>query len=239
MGHGVGAPTHSNISKDASMTIYSIYKATNKINGKSYIGFDSHWPKRIKQHKFSSKKDRQIFYDAIRKYGWDNFEWQVLYQSKDKDYIWKVMENYFIVEYRTFVGFDDCNGYNMTLGGDGRNGYHHSDNAKKKLSELSKGRIFSEETRKKISKALKGRTGSFKGKTFSEEHKNKISLARIGKKHTEETKKKIGDINRGNTYALGIIRTKKCCPHCNKLADPGNYNRWHGNKCKSVVSVQQ
>ncbi len=213
------------------MNIYSIYKATNKINGKSYIGFDSNWPNRIKQHKVSFKNDNKIFYDAIRKYGWNNFEWQVLYQSKDKDYIWKVMENHFIVEYRTFVGFDDCNGYNMTLGGDGRNGYHHSDNAKKKLSELLKGRIFSEEHKQKLSISGKGKKNRL-GHKFTEEHKKKISLARTGKKHTEEVKRKIGDINRGNDYALGIIRTKKSCPHCGKLVDISNYGRWHGNKCK-------
>jgi len=32
------------------MNIYSIYKATNKITGKIYIGFDSNWPKRKKRH---------------------------------------------------------------------------------------------------------------------------------------------------------------------------------------------
>ncbi len=30
-----------------------------------------------------------------------------------------------------------------------------------------------------------------------------------------------------------IEKTKKACPHCNKIIDKGNFNRWHGNNCKN------
>ena len=95
------------------MKIYSIYKSTNKINNKVYIGFDSSWPSRIQQHKHNSKNKSQKFYCAIRKYGWDNFTWELLYQSSDKDHTLNFMENYFILEYNSYE-----NGYNSTLGGD-------------------------------------------------------------------------------------------------------------------------
>jgi len=49
--------------------IYSIYKATNKINGKSYIGFDSKWPRRKHKHHFEYKERTSKFYNAIKKYG--------------------------------------------------------------------------------------------------------------------------------------------------------------------------
>ena len=63
----------------------TIYKATNKINGKSYIGFDSAWPKRMNRHLENANYNREgKFYDAIRKYGWDKFQWQILYQSERK-----------------------------------------------------------------------------------------------------------------------------------------------------------
>lgn len=106
------------------MSIYTIYKATNIINEKSYIGFASNLPKRISRHKTSFNNQtnnnyKSAFYSALRKYGWDNFTWEVLYQSKDKHHTLNEMENYFICEYKSYGGFVDCNGYNMTLGGDG------------------------------------------------------------------------------------------------------------------------
>jgi group I intron endonuclease len=99
------------------MDIYTIYKATNKTNGKCYIGFDSNWPKRQFEHKSSSKIKDYKFYRAIRKYGWDNFEWSILYQSKEKEHTLKVMEEHFIVENDSLR-----KGYNMTLGGEGNHG---------------------------------------------------------------------------------------------------------------------
>lgn len=105
------------------MIIYTIYMATNVVNGKQYIGFDSAWPKRKATHlsnAFSkTNRNQYYFHSAIRKYGKENFEWLVLYQSLDGEYAKNVMEQYFITEYRTYTGFTDSNGYNLTLGGDG------------------------------------------------------------------------------------------------------------------------
>ena len=130
------------------MTIYTIYKATNKVNGKVYIGFDSAWPRRKKSHlanahSQSSKRYRQHFHDAIKKHGKDAFEWEVVYQSWDGHHTLTVMEMHFIEQYRSYVGYPDCNGYNQTKGGEGQ-----------------LGRIMSEATRLKKSASLKGRTTS-------------------------------------------------------------------------------
>jgi hypothetical protein len=112
------------------MKIACIYKATNKINGMSYIGHDSTWPRRQIEHKSSALTfdSQTYFHRAIRKYGWDNFEWEVIHQSLDAPYLSSVMEPHFIKYYDTLIP----NGYNMTLGGDG-----------------VFGRIVTEETRKK------------------------------------------------------------------------------------------
>jgi group I intron endonuclease len=138
------------------MNIYSIYKATNKINGKVYIGFDSNWPHRKNCHKSYHKRNNQKesknkFYRALRKYGWENFQWLVIYQSKDKEYTKNIMENYFINEYDSFK-----NGYNSTLGGDGtfgssRKGIKFKYNHSKWL-----GKKHTEETKKLMSKNMKG-----------------------------------------------------------------------------------
>jgi len=113
---------------------YSIYKATNTINGKVYIGFDSNWPNRKRNHILDSqnKNNKTKFYYAIRKYGIDNFMWEIIYQSKDGEYCKNVMETYFIQEYDTYK-----NGYNMTLGGEGTLGLKHNINSINKIKQAS------------------------------------------------------------------------------------------------------
>jgi group I intron endonuclease len=127
-------------------SIYSIYKATNTINGKVYIGFDSNWPKRKKRHLSDSSNEKSkgfndIFHKAIRKYGKENFDWQIIYQSKDGKHCLKSMEEYFIKENNSYIYFNNSNGYNMTLGGEGMLGFKHSEKSKIKNS-VSSGKNF-------------------------------------------------------------------------------------------------
>jgi group I intron endonuclease len=96
------------------MSIYSIYRFTNKVNSKVYIGFTSNFVKRRSAHKKSAERGDDIkFYRAIRKHGWENFIFDIIYQSKDKEHTRDVMEPYFIAEYDSLK-----NGYNSTCGGD-------------------------------------------------------------------------------------------------------------------------
>jgi group I intron endonuclease len=136
------------------MVIYSIYKATNKINNKSYIGFDSNWPMRKYKHKERSEKSNQALYCAIRKYGWNSFEWEIIYQSLDGKHCLKYMEPFFILEYQTYT-----QGYNMTIGGDGSVGYKHSKESKELMRILRMGKSFNHkpETKIKIGNKLRGR----------------------------------------------------------------------------------
>ena len=161
------------------MNIYSIYRAVNKVNGKIYIGFDSNWPHRKNSHKCYHKEAKNKFHRAIKKYGWDNFDWEIIYQSKDMLHTLNVMERYFIKQYDSFK-----NGYNSTLGGEGSFGKKQSEYNRKMLSESRRGagntnygKSASEETRRKRSETLKGRK-------LSEERKKNISKAKKGKKMT-------------------------------------------------------
>lgn len=96
------------------MKIHSIYRATNTVNGKVYIGYDSNWPARQYSHKKHSKNPKYKFHLAIQKYGWDSFEWEIIYQSLDGIHCKEVMEDRFIVDH------DSINsGYNMKAGGSG------------------------------------------------------------------------------------------------------------------------
>lgn len=112
------------------LKVATIYRATNTINGKTYIGFDSNWPSRQKDHKYSLKhKSNFKFGRALKKYGWDNFTWDVLYQSTDIEHTLTVMENHFILENDSYH-----NGYNMTFGGQGTFGLTISDEHRRKVS---------------------------------------------------------------------------------------------------------
>jgi len=187
------------------VVIYTIYKSTNKINGKSYIGYSSDWKSRRRLHKHNADNNKKSypFYNAIRKYGFNNFNWEVLYQSKDKLHTLEEMESFFICEYNTLTP----NGYNMKTGGEGGN--------------------LSLESRKKISV---GRIGI----KFSEEHINNLRLSHLNKKHTEEQKQKISQTLKGKVKILKVVTCPHCClvgkgsnmtryhfNNCKKLLDKG------------------
>lgn len=56
-----------------------IYKVTNQITGKSYIGLTTRkFKKRKQQHKLASKFKKNYFYNSINKYGWNNFLWETI-----------------------------------------------------------------------------------------------------------------------------------------------------------------
>ena len=104
-------------------------------------------------------------YNAIRKYGEDSFQVQVLAMAHPDDL--PKLEIEAIREHDTF----GINGYNMTAGGEGT---------------LGRSFAVSEETKAKISKTTKGRIGN----PVSDETKQKLRNVNIGKKHSEESKKK-------------------------------------------------
>lgn len=117
--------------------------------------------------------------------------------------------------YFDYIKYHHMRGENHPLYGIG-----HSEKSRKKMSESGKGKIVSDETRKKLSEANKGEKNGFYGKKHtdksknkmskatkgrgkgvpkSEEHKRKISEGNKGKKHTEETKIKLSKAHTGKT----------------------------------------
>lgn len=100
-----------------------IYKITNDINNKIYIGKTEYTENiRFQQHIRDSKKDRcknRPLYRAMNKYGVEHFNIEKIEDCENDD-IACGREQYWIETLRTYVGFDDCNGYNATLGGDSK-----------------------------------------------------------------------------------------------------------------------
>lgn len=105
---------------------------TSKTSGKSYIGMTKNEVTRKKQHKRDAKKLKYDFYMAVRKYGWDDFQYNVVYYGLDYDDL-RPTEITLIAEYDTFR-----NGYNMTLGGAGNPIEKMSDEKRIKLKEKRK-----------------------------------------------------------------------------------------------------
>jgi len=100
------------------MTI-GIYKITNNINNKSYIGKSIKIEERWKYHKermYNTKEWNKPLYKAFRKYGVENFSFEILesYEEDNIDLL-NEREKYYIKYYNTF----GQTGYNATLGGDG------------------------------------------------------------------------------------------------------------------------
>ena len=67
------------------MDTYYVYRHVNKINGKQYIGITKRKPIERWGSDGSKYKSTPHFYNAILKYGWDNFEHEILYSNLSKE----------------------------------------------------------------------------------------------------------------------------------------------------------
>lgn len=109
---------------------YQIYKITNKINQKSYIGLTTRdyltrWSEHVQiAYNENSKDSESIFKKAIRKYGKDAWEIAVIEQLEQENIdLLKEREKYWIDYYKTFAFDKNSKGYNSTRGGDGLEGW--------------------------------------------------------------------------------------------------------------------
>jgi group I intron endonuclease len=158
-----------------SENIYTIYQSLNKVNSKSYIGYSSDYEERIRLHKRDYLNHNYYFYRAIRKYGWDSFEWFVLYQSKDKDHTFLFMEQYFIDLYESYR-----NGYNCTKGGLGVLGSIPF--TKGKTYEEAYGKEKSDILRRQLSNSRLKENNPMYGQKHSQEFKDDKRKRWIGNK---------------------------------------------------------
>lgn len=126
-----------------------IYKIENKINGKVYIGQSQDISERWKQHLNSYTKESNVIYKAIRKYGIDNFLFEII-EVCDIESL-NEREIYYINKFNSYVGFKKSNGYNMTKGGEGTRGVIRSKEYRAAVRERLIGGRLSEETKLKIS----------------------------------------------------------------------------------------
>jgi group I intron endonuclease len=180
--------------------MFYVYKITNLVNGKVYIGKSGHLEKRWRNHLSIAARGKQdpsfsIIHAAIRKYGKDNFRFEIIesHYSEQESFD---REKYWITECQSNIYKHGSKyGYNLTDGGEGPTGC-----------------VPSEETRKKISEACSGEKNGFYGKEHTVETKQILSKTKkeyfsehpanfLGQKHSDESKKLLSE-SRSNNFNL-------------------------------------
>jgi group I intron endonuclease len=162
-----------------------IYKITNLINNKSYIGQTRRQSYRSRWNRHCSVKSKTAISLAIQKYGKENFDIKVVAVALSIEEL-NQLETRYIKEFNTL----SPHGYNLNLGGDCRSVV--TDEVRKKISNGNKGKILSDEARLKIGAASRNRvicdetrkklSDAFKGRTISDAQKAQISATLTGRK---------------------------------------------------------
>lgn len=163
-----------------------IYKITNIVTGKIYIGKDE----ASRADYYGSGK---LLRRSIEKYGKENHTKEILEEVSDRMLL-REREKYWIKQYNTT---DRTIGYNISKGGDGGDTFTnnpHKEEVRRKISESLKNRIFTEEHKFNLKHNHRG--GQL-------EVRQKISMAKKGKPKTQEHKSKIADTVRKHHLKSG------------------------------------
>lgn len=171
----------------AKNKMYCVYRHIAP-NGKMYVGLTCQNPK-VRWANGYGYKQHPFFYNAINKYGWDNFKHEILLDN--------LTQQEAELAERLFIGYwnltNKTYGYNISNGG------------------TSTGK-HTEETKHKISKSLHN-NAPWLGKHIPIEIRNKISFKNRGRKQTKETKDKISKANKGRKMSIEHRNKHMLCSH--------------------------
>lgn len=146
---------------------------TNLTNNKVYVGQTKNFPYRKAGHLYAAKRGQEYpLYCSIRKYGVENFKFEVIEECEDD--LVNEREQYWIFHYGSI---NPEKGYNLTTGG-------------------NQNFTFSEEVKKRMSENNKGENNPMYGKK---------SPGMLGKRHSEESIKKMSGENAGMFGKSGVL----------------------------------
>lgn len=195
-----------------------IYRAINILNNKSYIGKtfkDFEWYKKQHINHALNNYDKysRPFYNAIRKYGSENFKWELLFKGECSEYKLSQLEIFWIDRYNTCFGY----GYNCTIGGECCIlSKENRIKATNKMLKTKKENGIFKIAGKKISNSHK-KSGRFKGqnnpasKTNMSEEKRKKKGLKTYQKQLEIRRFKLGGKSKPKTlkHRIAISKAKK------------------------------
>lgn len=187
-----------------------VYQATNRVNGHRYIGFTARGlTRREKAHRAAagSGATKYLLHKALRKYGGENFVFEVLADFQDDEELAKAYECEAIAAYKPE--------YNLTYGGEGG--------------------TLAEESRKKIGDANRGRK-------MPPSHKAKRIAFLTGRKHTPETRAKMSAVQKGHaptrTGPIDAVTRAKISA-ANKGKTPWIQGKKHSEETKEKIRAQR
>lgn len=171
------------------MKLHYVYKITNNINRRYYVGVRTYDGIVQNDPYMGSGKIIRL---AIKKQGIQNFSKQILGIFHDKSLAYAFQK---ILVNQQFV--DNPMTYNIKIGGVGgstNKGIPHSEQTKRKIGDANRRRVWTDQSRLKMSQSKKN---------ISDETRAKIKSARAKQVITQQTKKKMGLSRMGNKNAAG------------------------------------
>jgi hypothetical protein len=239
----------------ASVVYWIAHKSHTDMFSQGYIGVSNNHTKRWYTH--SWKTENVHFFNAIKKYGWDNLDKKIVLIAEDG----------YCLDIEKKLRPSKNIGWNIAMGGGkppsatGKKFGPMSEATKAKVSASKKGFKHTPETEAKVTQNLiihgaptrfkKGQPAWNKGKPMPAHVIEAVRKSTIGRVQSAEEKHKrseslkghaVSDYTRERMRIIGLrsaefnkgrTHTKVQCPHCNKIGGLTAMPRWHFDNCKS------
>lgn len=212
-----------------------IYKATNLVNQKIYIGQTSNFEKRKKRHQYVAKTSPTAFHKALVKYGFDNFKWEILAECDTRAQA-NSLEKRFIREHG---GISNPAVYNETEGGHTFRTKTWTKKDREVYSERAKKTGLNKKgsTPENISKSVETRrkTGVYEKLSTRQKGDNNVSKR---PEVREKIAHSVSELWKNPEYRANRQPSREQeCPHCKLKSKSGVIKRWHFDNCRHKLLV--